>query len=64
MLTPGEVLLPEKHHGSAGVTARAGYIKGEEEDSPGGAEPAGEEWSRVLNRIRRQNAQHNRCCLP
>ena len=48
------MLLPEEHDDSvsAGVAARAGYIEGEEEDSPGGAEPAGEEGGRVLNRIR------------
>ena len=47
-------MLPEKHDNSvsAGVAARAGYIEGEEEDSPGGAEPTGEEGGRVLNRIR------------
>ena len=53
LLTPGEVFLPEEHHDSvsAGVTARGGYIEGKEEDSPRGAEPAGE-IGRVLDIIR------------
>ena len=60
------MLLPEEHDDSvsAGVAARAGYIEGEEEDSPGGAEPAGEEGGRVLNRLRSQNIQQNICNLP
>ena len=46
--------MSEEHHNSvsAGAAARAGYIEGEEEDSPGGAEPTREEGGRVLNIIR------------
>ena len=60
------MLLSEEHDDSvsAGVAARASYIKWEEEDSPGGAEPAGEEGGRVLNKLRSQNVQQNICNLP
>ena len=53
------MLLPEEHDDSvgAGVAARAEDVEGEEEDSPGGAEPAGEEGGRVLNKSRCQNVQ-------
>ena len=53
------MLLPEKHDDSvsAGVTARAEDIEWGEEDSPGGAEPTGQEGGRVLNIIRSQNVQ-------